>query len=71
MEERVESLVYDFSAFLVATGGNLGLFLGFSCLSVGFGIINWLQVYSNVYFKSDRISRKLKGKQPKSRIQQK
>ena len=32
-EERVESLVYDLGNFFAAAGGNLGLFLGFSCLS--------------------------------------
>ena len=39
IEEHIESLVYDASSFLVSVGGNLGLFLGFSCLSVLFGLI--------------------------------
>ena len=34
VEERVEMLVYDWSAFLASVGGNLGLALGFSCLSI-------------------------------------
>ena len=41
VEERFESLEYDFGNFLVAAGGNLGLFLGFSCLSVMFTIAKY------------------------------
>ena len=40
VEETIESLEYDLTNFLVSAGGNLGLFLGFSCLSVFFGIID-------------------------------
>ena len=39
VEERIESLVYDLGTFLSAVGGNLGLFLGFSCLTVLLGIV--------------------------------
>ena len=39
IEEHVESLVYDVTNFLAAAGGNLGLFLGFSCMSVFYGMI--------------------------------
>ena len=42
-EERIESLEYDLTSLLVSAGGNLGLFLGFSCLSVFFGIIDWIR----------------------------
>ena len=34
VEESEEMLIYDFGNFVAAAGGNLGLFLGFSCLSV-------------------------------------
>ena len=34
MEQRIESLDYDFGNFLVAAGGNLGLLLGLACLPV-------------------------------------
>ena len=34
IEDKVESLIYDFSTFLSAVGGNLGLFLGLSLFSV-------------------------------------
>ena len=44
VEERSESLDYDFGNFLVAAGGNLGLFLGFSCLSVLFAVIDYAKV---------------------------
>ena len=41
-EEKIESLEYDLARLLVSAGGNLGLFLGFSCLSVFFTIIEWV-----------------------------
>jgi hypothetical protein len=34
IEEQVETLVYDAGNFLAAIGGNLGLFRGFSCLTL-------------------------------------
>ena len=40
IEQNVETLVYDAGSFLAALGGNLGLFLGFSCLSCILTIIN-------------------------------
>jgi hypothetical protein len=42
-EERVETLFYDFENFLVSMGGNLGLFLGFSVLSLGMEILRILK----------------------------
>ena len=39
VEERIETLVYDVGNFLSAVGGNLGLFLGFSCLTMLLGIL--------------------------------
>jgi len=39
VEEQVETLVYDAGNFLAAVGGNLGLFLGFSCLTMLLGIL--------------------------------
>ena len=47
IEERIESLEYDFGNFLVAAGGNLGLFLGFSCLSVLLVTIEYAQNFMN------------------------
>ena len=38
-EVSVETLVYDAGSFLAAIGGNLGLFLGFSCFSLLIGLI--------------------------------
>jgi hypothetical protein len=46
IEERVETLVYDVVNFLAAAGGHLGLFLGFSCLSV---LLAAIQVLKNKY----------------------
>jgi hypothetical protein len=45
VEERIESYDYDVGSFLAAAGGNLGLFLGFSCLSVLFAAIKWIKIY--------------------------
>jgi len=33
-EEQTEAIVYDIGNVLTAAGGNLGLFMGFSCLSI-------------------------------------
>jgi hypothetical protein len=59
IEEHIESLVYDASSFLVSVGGNLGLFLGVSCLSVLLALINffsnkgrWLKKILNPFFAS-------------------
>ena len=41
IEEQVETLIYDVGGFLAAAGGNLGLCLGFSCLSVLFTFSQW------------------------------
>ena len=35
VETTTEYLLYDFPAIVSAVGGNLGLFLGFSCYSTG------------------------------------
>jgi hypothetical protein len=42
VEKQVESLIYDAGNFFAAVGGNLGLFLGFSCLSIIFATIDFL-----------------------------
>ena len=34
IEKHEENLVYDSGSFFAAIGGNLGLFLGFSCFSI-------------------------------------
>ena len=46
IEEEEESLVYDVGNFLAAAGGNLGLFLGFSCFSV---IISFFNILKSCY----------------------
>jgi hypothetical protein len=43
VEENIESLVYDASNLLISIGGNLGLFLGFSAMSVLFSFIDVLE----------------------------
>jgi hypothetical protein len=50
-EERMETLTYDLGNFLVAAGGNLGLFLGFSCFSLFLHFIEFLnqKTKGNVY----------------------
>jgi Amiloride-sensitive sodium channel len=44
MEQRIESLDYDITNFLVAAGGNLGLFLGLCCLSVLLAFVDCLEI---------------------------
>ena len=34
IEKHEENLIYDSGSFFAAVGGNLGLFLGFSCFSI-------------------------------------
>jgi hypothetical protein len=41
--EYEETLVYDVGNFFAAAGGHLGLFLGFSCLSLLMQIIDYLR----------------------------
>ena len=43
VEERVETLVYDIGNFLAAVGGNSGLAVGFSCLSVLLIAVEFIQ----------------------------
>jgi len=43
--ENEETLIYDIGNFFAAAGGHLGLFLGFSCLSVLMQIIDCLNLY--------------------------
>jgi hypothetical protein len=45
IEEHFETLVYDTGSMLVAAGGNLGLFLGFSCLSVLLAVLSFLKQF--------------------------
>ena len=45
IDERTETLVFDIVALLSAGGGNLGLFIGFSCLSVAFAAIDLAAKY--------------------------
>ena len=40
--ESTETYVYDFETMMTALGGNLGLFLGTSCLSILFEMIQCL-----------------------------
>jgi hypothetical protein len=42
VEEQFETLVFDIGSLLAAAGGNLGLFLGFSCLSLLFSLLDYL-----------------------------
>jgi hypothetical protein len=42
VEEHFETLVFDGGSLLAAAGGNLGLFLGFSCLSLIFSALYYL-----------------------------
>ena len=52
VEVSVETLMYDSGNFWAAVGGNLGLFLGFSCLSVLYQLIQQFKKfrYLNIFF---------------------
>ena len=43
VEVRTEKLVYDLLGVFAAAGGNLGLCLGFSCLTLLFSLLNWIK----------------------------
>ncbi len=45
IERRTETLVYDVGSLLAAAGGNLGLFLGFSCLTCIWTLIEKIEYY--------------------------
>jgi len=45
METTVETLRYDLVDFLTQAGGNLGLFLGFSCFSILISGIDLLRIF--------------------------
>ncbi len=49
VEESVEALTYDLSAFLASAGGNLGLALGFSCLAILLDSITFLYNFFSKY----------------------
>jgi len=41
-EERIETIVYDLENLVTSVGGNLGLFLGFSCFSTLLTLIQFI-----------------------------
>jgi len=45
VKTKIETLIYDSVDVLAAAGGNLGLFLGFSCLGCIWFILEHLQPY--------------------------
>lgn len=47
VEKQVETLVYDLGGFLAAAGGNMGLCLGLSCLSILFTFTQWAKCFIN------------------------
>ncbi len=47
--DNTETLDYDAGNFLAAVGGNLGLLLGLSGLSVLFYFIKWLKRYQIIH----------------------
>jgi hypothetical protein len=42
VEERTETIIYDLECLLTSLGGNLGLFLGFSCFSTLVGVLKFI-----------------------------
>jgi hypothetical protein len=56
-EEKVETFVYDFFGLVSAIGGNMGLFLGFSCLSIALFLAKKLEIFGTKIWKSFCIGR--------------
>jgi len=50
VEKRVETIVYDLESVMTSIGGNLGLFLGFSCFSTALEILKF--VFKTKFFKA-------------------
>ena len=48
-EKEEETLVYDSGNFFAAVGGNLGLLLGFSCLSIIYAGIDFFAMKLGKY----------------------
>ena len=44
IEREMETLIYDTGTFFTQVGGNLGLFLGFSCFSLLIGTIDLMKM---------------------------
>ena len=42
IERQEENLIYDSGSFFATVGGNLGLFLGFSCFSVIIAVVDFI-----------------------------
>ena len=43
MEVKTEYIIYDIMGFISSVGGNLGLFLGFSCFDAVCGFLNTIE----------------------------
>jgi hypothetical protein len=54
VEERFETLVYDTGSLLASAGGNLGLMLGFSCLSVLMAALDCLHDCFQKYYHTNK-----------------
>jgi len=54
VEERFETLVHDTGSLLASAGGNLGLMLGFSCLSVLTAALDCLRDYFEKYYHNNK-----------------
>ena len=53
VEKRVETLVYDIGGFLAAAGGNMGLMLGLSFLTILITALDWIK--SSMLFCAQRV----------------
>ena len=52
VETKKESYVFDFDSALVAVGGSLGLFLGWSCQSI---VSSWIDYISDKLMKGTNL----------------
>ena len=44
VEERTETLIYGLVDVMAAAGGHLGLCLGFSCLTLFWSLLEWIEL---------------------------
>ena len=52
IEREMETLIYDTGTFFTQVGGNLGLFLGFSCFSLLIGTIDLMKMLCTKFQKT-------------------